>query len=164
MDCYGNRSNFYMWTMFVPHREHTYGTPRPLTGTALLLSMQMMFVPHRKHGPPRYVTEIALRCYMWMIFVPHRKHLWASTVCYKESFTIYSFLFYSTDENNRCTESGMDKSHRRHLASFPCSLQGIQHQAKSSTVAKHCLQQLARKTLLFNVAFTQACLNIPANI
>jgi hypothetical protein len=39
--------------------------------------------------PPRPITGIALVLYMYMIFVPHRKHLWASTACYRDSFTCF---------------------------------------------------------------------------
>jgi hypothetical protein len=35
--------------MIVSHRKHTYRPPRPVTGIVLLLYMQMMFEPHRKH-------------------------------------------------------------------------------------------------------------------
>jgi hypothetical protein len=48
----------------------------------------MMFAPHRKHtdGPPRPVTGIALLSYMHLMFVPHSKQLWACTACYGDSF------------------------------------------------------------------------------
>jgi hypothetical protein len=74
--------------VFVPHRKHTYGPPRPVTEIALLSFMYMIFVPHRKHtyGPPRPVAEIALLSYMSMMFVPHRKDIWASMACYGNSY------------------------------------------------------------------------------
>jgi hypothetical protein len=53
---------FYMQMMFVLHRKHAYGLPRPVTEIDLLFYMQMMFVLHRiyLYGPPRPVTKIAL--------------------------------------------------------------------------------------------------------
>jgi hypothetical protein len=52
----------------------------------------MMFVPHRKHayGPPRPVTEISLLYYKQMMFIPHREHIWNSTVCYGIALTFCS--------------------------------------------------------------------------
>jgi hypothetical protein len=52
--------------MFIPLRKHTYVSPRPVTGIALLFYMQMMIVPLRKdtYGPPRPVTGMALFSYM----------------------------------------------------------------------------------------------------
>jgi hypothetical protein len=38
--------------MFTTHRKHNYGPPRPVTGTAVLFYLYMMFIPHRKHRPP----------------------------------------------------------------------------------------------------------------
>jgi hypothetical protein len=52
----------HMQMMFVPHRRHTYGTLLPVTGIALLVYMQLMFVLHRRHtyGPLLGVTGLAL--------------------------------------------------------------------------------------------------------
>jgi hypothetical protein len=51
------------------------GPSSPLTGIALHLYIQMMFVPHRKHTyrPQRSVTGIALLLYIHRMFVPLRK-------------------------------------------------------------------------------------------
>jgi hypothetical protein len=52
-----------------------YRPSRPVTGIALLVYMQMKFVPHRKHTyrPPELVMGIALLFYMQMMIVSHRK-------------------------------------------------------------------------------------------
>jgi hypothetical protein len=112
-----------MQKMFVPHRKHTSGTPRPVMGVALLFYMQMMFVPHRKDtsGTPRPVTGIALLFLVQMMFVPHMKlrmghhgllrgflyfvyadnvhtsqetPLWASTACYGDRFIFYMWMMF----------------------------------------------------------------------
>jgi hypothetical protein len=45
------------------------------------------------YRPPLPVKGIAFRFYMKMIFVPNRTHIWASTACYRDSFTyIYFFV------------------------------------------------------------------------
>jgi hypothetical protein len=51
-----------------------------------------MFVPHRKHtnGHPRPVKGIALFLYIQIMFVHHKKHVWASTPCYGGNF---AFLY-----------------------------------------------------------------------
>jgi hypothetical protein len=61
--CYGVSFTLYMKMMFVPHRRHTYGPPRPVTWIVLLFYIPVMFIPHRKpmHGPPRPVTMMVLR-------------------------------------------------------------------------------------------------------
>jgi hypothetical protein len=43
-----------------------YGPPRPVTGIASLVYMQIMFLPNGKHTyePPRPVTEISLLSYI----------------------------------------------------------------------------------------------------
>jgi hypothetical protein len=45
---------FNLYSMFVPHSNHTYWPPLPVTGIALLFNMYMMFVLHREHAykPP----------------------------------------------------------------------------------------------------------------
>jgi hypothetical protein len=42
------------------------------------------------HGPLNIMYDILSLIYFctWMVFVPHRKHLWASTACYRDSFTV----------------------------------------------------------------------------
>jgi hypothetical protein len=46
--------------MFVPHKGHTYRSPRSITDITLLSYMEVMFVLHRKHTyePPRPVTGL----------------------------------------------------------------------------------------------------------
>jgi hypothetical protein len=47
----------------------------------------MYYLTANTCGSPRPVTGIALLLYMWMMYVPHSKHLWVSTACYGDSFT-----------------------------------------------------------------------------
>jgi hypothetical protein len=52
--------------MFVPYREHVYGSPRHVTGIALFFICIWSSLTHRKHvyGFPRHVTGIALLLYI----------------------------------------------------------------------------------------------------
>jgi hypothetical protein len=52
----------YKHMMFVPHRKHAYGPPRPVTVLALRFHKYMMLVLHREHthGPSQPVTGTAL--------------------------------------------------------------------------------------------------------
>jgi hypothetical protein len=98
--------------IFAPHRKHTYGPPRPVTGIVVLFRFRWrsfltgntpmdltacyrdsllyymeMFVPHRKHiyGPPRPVAGIALLFLVYDVRTPQKTHVWASTACYGDS-------------------------------------------------------------------------------
>jgi hypothetical protein len=55
-----------MWMVFVPHKEHIYGSPRPVTGIALLFNMQMLFIPPKKniYDLPRPDAKITLLPYI----------------------------------------------------------------------------------------------------
>jgi hypothetical protein len=53
--------HFYMYTMFLPHRKHSYGSPLPVAGIALF--------------------------YVDYVRTSQKKHLWASTVCYGDTLT-----------------------------------------------------------------------------
>jgi hypothetical protein len=65
--------------------------PQPVKGTALLLYMEMMFVPHRKHNEPlRPVTEIALLLLLIFYFtltivlnMGARRSVVVKALCYK---------------------------------------------------------------------------------
>jgi hypothetical protein len=82
--------------VFVPHRKHTYRSPLPVAGTALLLYMYMMFIPHKKHtyGPPWNVTLIVLPVYMQMMFVPYRKHIYRSPLPVTEIALSYCLMLF----------------------------------------------------------------------
>jgi hypothetical protein len=61
--------------MVIPHRKHTYGTPRPVMDIVLLFYKQMMFLPHRKHlwaSTARYGNSSIF--YRQGMFIPHSKH------------------------------------------------------------------------------------------
>jgi hypothetical protein len=75
--------------MFLPHRKHTYGPPRPVTEIALVIYTYMLFLPHRKHtyGPSRPVTRIARYLYVDDVPTSQETHLRASTACYRGSFS-----------------------------------------------------------------------------
>jgi hypothetical protein len=66
-----------------------YRPPRPVTGTALLVYMQM-FVHHRKraYGPPRPGTRIASCSHVDYVRTSRETHLRAFRVCYGNNFTL----------------------------------------------------------------------------
>jgi hypothetical protein len=81
--------------MFVPHREHTYVPPRPVTRKVLLFCMQMMFVLHRIypwHSTACYGDSFTF-LYVDGIHILYGTYLWPSTACYGDNFIFHISLF-----------------------------------------------------------------------
>jgi hypothetical protein len=58
----------------------------------------MMFVPHKKHtyGPPRPFMGIALLCYMWRMFLPHRNTCMGLHGLLRRKFCFFYFAAFIT--------------------------------------------------------------------
>jgi hypothetical protein len=82
--CYGDSFTFLYVDYALTSQEAHTGI-HGVTGIALRFYIQMMFVPHRKHtyGSPRPVTEIALLCFHFsFVFSSLEKLMWAiDAVC-----------------------------------------------------------------------------------
>jgi hypothetical protein len=74
MDLHGGTGSdllFYMWLLFVPNRRHTYGPPRPVTGSikavtmknTVFWDMKTQFVLHRRHITSPLQSQ-ASQCYV----------------------------------------------------------------------------------------------------
>jgi hypothetical protein len=86
--------------MFVPHRKHTYGPSRPVTGIALLLYMKMTFVPHREHtyGSPRCVTGTVLL--LTFTFLRPEWQIWDFSNSEQHVESFWTGIFYSNTQRS----------------------------------------------------------------
>jgi hypothetical protein len=75
---------------FVLHMEHTYGPPRPATGTALLsyyvYDVRTSQVTHVCASKACYRDNFTF-LYVYDVCTSQGTHLWPSTACYSDSFT-----------------------------------------------------------------------------
>jgi hypothetical protein len=91
--------------MFVPHRRHPYGTPRPVNETTLL-SLYVYDVltsqePHLCDSTARYRDRFTV-LYVDYVLSSQETQPWDSTACYRDNFTVLYVNDVRTSHETRC--------------------------------------------------------------
>jgi hypothetical protein len=88
--CYRDSFTFYKYMIFVPHRKHTYGPPRPITGIALFFYVDDVRTSQEAHlwtSTACYGDSVII-LYVDNVLTSQEAHLWTSTACYGDSFIL----------------------------------------------------------------------------